>query len=457
MDSTWEVLVIGGAVLDVVFSATDSTTAASSMAGTSTPCKLARMTLGGVGRNIAEALTRLGVKLHFRTVIGSAPTLSPQGANAVDADGNGSVIIEGLRSLTRDYPNFTFSPALIRGASTATYLAILDSKGELVAAAAAMDIFEKHFTLDMALHGLRSMPTLRPKWVVLDGNLPKTTLEGICKFMSSVTPLTGINRSGPRIAYDPISKEKVLRAIDCLKWISLMKPNNFESIALAVELARGATPKVNVKEVKHSVDSVIASIQKILVQYLAGWPSDNTTLMSNTKSGSVAAGSIPAQAAREAFITIVEIITSSPTSAANLAVLWTALERMSLEEQELVALLATVYIVNVGKVGHVLCTLGKGGCWSVTPQHDNVSMCSVRRIPSIPIPPNELVKVTGAGDSFLSGYIFGLLQKDCTVRDNDGWRVEERYATRAAAAALTSQHSTINPHMHRLVVGKGKL
>ena len=65
-----EVVVIGGVGMDVMYKA-HPPVKASEMAFTSTPCSLHRRSMGGVGRNIAEALTRLGARTRLISVVGN--------------------------------------------------------------------------------------------------------------------------------------------------------------------------------------------------------------------------------------------------------------------------------------------------------------------------------------------------------------------------------------------------
>ena len=734
------VLVIGGAVVDVVYQSANPQTAAASMYATSTPCRLARVGCGGVGRNIAEAMGRLlcadsdgeedrsesgplgsdasaykksgGHTVHLRTIVGgglssqqqSAPSSSsaPQAGStssypskaaagaAPVPDGNGALVLAQLAQLAGGKrkkkkknrqllpaasgnsnqskgaappaslsQGFGYSCAVVVGAPTATYVATLDGRGELASAAAVMGIFDAcHFTPRVAMAGTALLDSLNSlnkgeddgkeggvfssplppfirspqpaaeacpakddnndigrndvsglgvggggaRWVVLDGNVPQTTLEAVCNRVAALNnasanaavdaPSNGSGnhsrRQPIRIAYDPISKEKVLRALRVLPFISVMKPNELEAIALATALACGAMGMVGNAQ-KNGTSSYVAAIAPTMP---AAVP--NTAASSNPSVPAVASATpavpsiakhttllqtlvvniraalrgwarrhgggssiarigeedekvkeVGAAASEEAeeegagtavsapkthlihyqrssehdgvtdatFAGIVALcigaarripssntsVTSGKTGAedspypAASAALWAAYEGLSAVERRLLALVASIDIVAIGGARHVLCTLGAGGCWSVaSSQRDlfvtckanvsrgtdsvrkgdeiNAKACiavAVRRLRSARIPRGMLVKVTGAGDSFLSGYLFGLIAgagggEDGNAGGTDGISTPlfsspfaERCASLAAASALVSASSTIHPRIREFVVGDG--
>ena len=154
---------------------------------------------GGVGRNIACDLARLGLRTRFVTALGD--------------DGFGASVREGClscgvdMSLTRTVP----------GARSSVYLYLSDEKGEMDAAVSDMEI----------------MAALTPAYlraylgelddadaVVLDGNLPAETIAFLCE-----------NLRAPIVA-DPVSTAKALRFAPVLGRLAAIKPNLLEAHAL---------------------------------------------------------------------------------------------------------------------------------------------------------------------------------------------------------------------------------
>ncbi|KAF9432682.1 hypothetical protein BGZ76_010455 [Entomortierella beljakovae] len=135
------IMVIGGTVVDITATAYKAT--ASEMLDSSFP-GITRMSLGGVGRNIAEGVSKLNLDgcifvsaISGRDTSGGSKSLeNNKVGNPVDL--LGSWLIEevrrcGLRNL---------EVITVPGARTATYTAIHDLTGHLLSAVADMDIFE---------------------------------------------------------------------------------------------------------------------------------------------------------------------------------------------------------------------------------------------------------------------------------------------------------------------------
>ncbi len=107
------VVVIGGANLDVKARSTERATPATSNPGSTT------MASGGVGRNIAENLARLGVRTHLVSAVGR----DTAGENLLGHTAAAGVSVEHVHR--SDCP-------------TGTYTAVLDRDGELIVAVADM-------------------------------------------------------------------------------------------------------------------------------------------------------------------------------------------------------------------------------------------------------------------------------------------------------------------------------
>lgn len=325
-----DVVVVGGAVVDLIYKASQPQLTATKMIGTSTPCNLVRRSMGGVGRNIAEALHRLGVSVLLYSVVGDDP--------------NGELVLRGLQQVG-------LSTALLRvvaGQSTATYTALLGSDGELAAAAADMSIFDEALTADAVLSSSPLCGALRDaKVVVLEGNVPAATTEALVRFLRKLR--SGGDADGrsrqPLLVYDPISVGKCSRVLSVIRDVDVLKPNELE----VVELARLVTAR------------------------------------------SMEASPVDVESAAKA-------------------------------------------LVLQGGVRAVACTVGPNGVVLAMRATNSTRSVSVRRFPAAAIPAGMLVKVTGAGDTFLAALVASLL-KCCT------WEVAVKNGTTAAALALQASEA----------------
>ena len=154
---------------------------------------------GGVGRNIACDLARLGLRTRFVTALGD--------------DGFGASVREGClscgvdMSLTRTVP----------GARSPVYLYLSDEKGEMDAAVSDMEVMA---ALTPAYLRAQLGEIDDADAVVLDGNLPAETIAFLCE-----------NLRAPIVA-DPVSTAKALRFAPVLGRLAAIKPNLLEARAL---------------------------------------------------------------------------------------------------------------------------------------------------------------------------------------------------------------------------------
>lgn len=148
LGNTPAVVVIGGANMDVKARSARPVVPATSNPGS------AAITPGGVGRNIAENLARLGTRTHLVSAVGG-DDLGDQVLAATSAAG---VHVEHVRRSARP---------------TGTYTAVLDADGELVVAVADMSAADDIDTAHVA--AARDL-IANAELLVLDGNLPEATL-----------------------------------------------------------------------------------------------------------------------------------------------------------------------------------------------------------------------------------------------------------------------------------------
>jgi pseudouridine kinase len=186
---TW-VVVVGGTNMDVV-----ARTSAPLVPETSNPGHT-RISPGGVGRNIAACLGLLGAPVRLVSAVGD------------DAFG-----AEALR-VTAECGADVGSVRRVPGA-TGTYTAVLDDRGELVAAVsdmATVDALELE-TLHLTDAGL----------VVLDGNLALPQAARVVEAAAA---------AGVPLAFEPVSVAKAARLAALVRDLLLVTPNTDELAAL---------------------------------------------------------------------------------------------------------------------------------------------------------------------------------------------------------------------------------
>lgn len=174
LDEEPSVVVIGGANVDV-----KARSAAPVTQGTSNP-GTGSMTPGGVGRNIAENLARLGTRTHLIAAVGR----DPLGDNLLARTSAAGVRVEFVER---------------SGRPTGTYTAILDTDGELVVAVADMAATEGlgPEQVNQAREVIATAELL-----VLDGNLAPSTLEHALDLATA---------AGVRTILEPVSVPKAER------------------------------------------------------------------------------------------------------------------------------------------------------------------------------------------------------------------------------------------------------
>lgn len=195
------VVVIGGANMDIKARSFTPAVGATSNPGAT------RFTPGGVGRNIAENLSRLGTRTHLITAIGN--------------DSLGDTLLRETSDAGVDVTH-----VLRANTTTGTYTAVLDTNGELVISvadmAASAELLPQH--VDRARDLIAGADL-----VVLDGNLAGPT-------MSFAVGLA--TNAAARIIIEPVSVAKgaalaaVPGVIDIDHPLYLITPNRDELAAM---------------------------------------------------------------------------------------------------------------------------------------------------------------------------------------------------------------------------------
>ena len=188
------VLVIGGSNIDIQGFPKEKLIQRDSNIGT------VKMSLGGVGRNIAENCARLGVPTRLMSVIGDDPY--------------GQKILKEAQAIGLNMQD----TVVLSGESTSTYLSILDETHDMAMAINHMDSIEK-LTVDH-IRAKRSIIE-HAQLVVLDTNLSQAVLDHL---------LTQYPKT--KFFVDTVSTKKAMKIKDHLKNIHTLKPNRMEAEVL---------------------------------------------------------------------------------------------------------------------------------------------------------------------------------------------------------------------------------
>lgn len=211
------VLVIGSAGLDIVGRAT-----ADLQIGTSNPSNL-RMSFGGVARNVAENLARLGTNVALITAVGD----DPQGKQLLFQTSETGVNVDHAL-IVPDQP-------------TGTYLAILDNQGNLHLGMDDMRVIDS-----ITSEYLRQQRELFKGAVIvfIDANLPPKTLK---------TAISLAWRAKIPIAADPTSVSLAPALLPHLERLWLITPNETEAGVLCPHPVPHADRDMTIDAARHLV------------------------------------------------------------------------------------------------------------------------------------------------------------------------------------------------------------
>ncbi|OBZ88768.1 hypothetical protein A0J61_03189 [Choanephora cucurbitarum] len=241
-------LVIGGIALDIT--ATVGKTAATSILHTSTPGHVAQ-TLGGVGRNVAEAAWRTGAKnVKLISVVGD--------------DLAGESVRKGMETIGMTTEHIH----TLKNQPTAVYNALHSNDGQLIAAVADMNIFDSLEPSKVT----SIIQSEKPDFICFDGNITSNLIESIATTCASL--------SIPAL-FEPTSVPKSLKLFQRAKTmqarsIQYTTPNQFELEAMCDQIRSDPSLKVGqvdmsllnqLKGVPRSVETV-APYAMFLSQYI---------------------------------------------------------------------------------------------------------------------------------------------------------------------------------------------
>jgi pseudouridine kinase len=186
-----KIVCIGGANLDIIGSSDQVFSAGDSNPG------LIKYSAGGVARNIAENLQRLGEQCTLISALGN--------------DLGKEKVLENARAVGIDIGAIEIFDSCASG----TYVAINNQLGSLMAAIADMNIIEK-ITPDYLSKRIEIIE--QADYVVIDGNLPEQTIAWI-----------GQQTWRPKLVADAVSAAKAPKLKSILSKLSILKVNRDEA------------------------------------------------------------------------------------------------------------------------------------------------------------------------------------------------------------------------------------
>lgn len=159
------------------------------------------LSIGGVGRNIAENLVRLGLSTKLMAPIGD--------------DLYGKKIIENCNEIGIDVSDALF----MENTNSSVFLAVMNDKNDLAVAIAAMSICEK---LDEAFIDSKRAVIEQASVVVLETNIPSKVL----KYIVDTIP-------NQKYMLDTVAGDKAAGCLDVLHNLHTLKTNEFEAETLS--------------------------------------------------------------------------------------------------------------------------------------------------------------------------------------------------------------------------------
>lgn len=225
------VVVIGGANMDILGFPTDLL-----KLHDSNPGKI-RMSMGGVGRNIADNLVRLGAPVRLLTALGN--------------DIYGKKIYDECKKIGMNLD----SAIMLENEATSTYLSILDETGDMKLALSDSDVCRK---INIDYINKNASIIKNAACIVLDTNLEKDVLDYILKTFKDVP-----------IFADTVSTAKAVKLKDLLGNLYALKPNKIEAeILTGIEIVDDETLDMAMdKFIKVGLKQVYISLGKDGVYY----------------------------------------------------------------------------------------------------------------------------------------------------------------------------------------------
>lgn len=190
-DSNSYVLVLGASIVDILGLSRNTYTQKDSIPGE------IKISLGGVCRNIAENMARVGINTKFISILGD--------------DEQGRNILEHSRAIGYDMEH----TLLLENKRTPTYMAILDESGEMVSAVVDMNSLDE---MDEGFIDSKKDIICNSEYTFLDADNP-ALLEYILESFKGKT----------NFVLDPVSAVKAEGVKHLINHFHTIKPNRFET------------------------------------------------------------------------------------------------------------------------------------------------------------------------------------------------------------------------------------
>ncbi|XP_072972516.1 pseudouridine kinase [Typha angustifolia] len=191
-------VIIGGMVLDI-----HAMPYAHPSPGTTTPGKVQYVS-GGVARNVAECISKLGSKPFMISIVGQ--------------DMAGDLLLRYWKSAGLSTEGILQLP----GATTPVVSNVFDCSGELAAAVASVEAVETYLNPEWICrfqHNICTAPVL-----MVDANLSPQSLQISCQVAAG---------SGIPVWFEPVSVTKSTRIASVIDYITCASPNENELVAMA--------------------------------------------------------------------------------------------------------------------------------------------------------------------------------------------------------------------------------
>jgi len=195
IDEAPYLVVLGGANVDIVGFTDKPLVLKDSNQGT------LKISMGGVGRNIAENLVHLGFNTKLISVIGD--------------DTNGKQLKGHSQHIGLDLLDSLF----LKNQPTSVHLAIMDEHNDMALGLSAMAIYDQ---MNLVFIKRKSPVLEKATCIVLDTNIPKTILVEVAS-----------KYHHKKLFLDAVAGSKALRAKDTLPFLYLLKVNLIEAEILS--------------------------------------------------------------------------------------------------------------------------------------------------------------------------------------------------------------------------------
>jgi pseudouridine kinase len=235
------ILVIGSAGLDIIGRAERDL-----HLGTSNPGRL-RFSLGGVARNVAENLVRLGSDVALITAVGD----DPQGEQLLTQARQAGINVDACLT--------------VPGEHTGAYLAVLDEQGSKHLALDDMRVIEnitpQHIRTYRSLFGEASA-------VFLDANLPIATLAAV---------MSAAGRARVPVIADPTSVSLATRLSPHLEGLYMITPNEAEASRLCPHPVAHADREQALDAARHLVSQGVEAAVVTMAEFGVAYATPQTS------------------------------------------------------------------------------------------------------------------------------------------------------------------------------------